>query len=452
MAVKLFNTLRRKKQIFTARPDNVIRMYTCGPTVYKSQHIGNYRTFIFEDILKRVLLARGYQVRHVMNITDVGHLVSDADEGEDKIEKEARVQKRSARDIARFFEMEFKKDIKTLNILPPERFTRATAHIKDQIKLIQAIEKKGLVYRTADGIYFDTSRISDYGKLAPKNIRGIRSGARVALKEKRNPTDFALWKFSPAHGPHRQMEWRSPWGIGFPGWHIECSAMSMKYLGPTLDIHCGGVDHIQVHHSCEIAQSEAVTGKPSARFWMHCAHLTLAEGKMAKSSPETNITLKTLKDRGFDPLDLRYLVLGVHYRKPLLFRWEALAGARSARLKLASFYQALPIKKQRGEDNFRKRIEDAVFDDLNTPRALAAFFAAVRKPVSRSFVLWADHIFGLSIGRRSPIPRNILVLVKKRESCRQKKEWRAADEIRDLLARQGFRVKDTKDGPVIHRI
>src|SRR3989338_295204 len=268
LAPKLTNTLSGKKELFKPLHKGFVGLYTCGPTVYQYAHIGNLRTYIFEDLLKRTLLMDGFRVKHVMNITDVGHLASDEDTGEDKVEREASREGKSAWDIARKFEAVFLEDLKALNILAAQKMPRATEHIDIQIKLIQKLEKKGYTYRTAYGIYFDTAHLKDYGKLARKNIGGIRAGARVAEGEKRNPTDFALWKFSPQDAK-RQMEWQSPWGIGFPGWHIECSAMSMKYLGETFDIHCGGIDHIQVHHQNEIAQSEAATGEPFAHYWLH---------------------------------------------------------------------------------------------------------------------------------------------------------------------------------------
>ena len=273
MELKLYNTLSRRKEIFRPIHAPQVGLYTCGPTVYNYAHIGNLRTYIFEDILKRVLIYNGFEVRHIMNITDVGHLTGDRDMGEDKLEKGARQEGKSAWDIAEFYTRAFKQDLTRLNILEPSLWCKATDTIDDQIALIQALEKKGYTYRTSDGLYFDTVRFKDYAKLSHQDLEALQEGARVEKNpEKRNPTDFALWKFSPS-GVQRQMEWESPWGIGFPGWHVECSAMSMKFLGEKLDIHCGGTDHIDVHHTNEIAQSEAATGKPFFRFWMHSAFL-----------------------------------------------------------------------------------------------------------------------------------------------------------------------------------
>ncbi len=453
MDLILFNSQGRKKEKFKSRKGNRVTLYTCGPTVYRSQHIGNYRTFLFEDILKRTLALNGYRVQHVMNITDVGHLVSDDDFGEDKVESEARKQGKNAWEIARFFEDEFKRDLAELNILPPDKFVRATDHIKEQIELIRKLEKKGYTYRTSDGIYFDTALVRNYGELALRKPGSTRAGSRVEMREKRHPTDFALWKFSPKKGPGRQMEWPSPWDIGFPGWHTECSAMSMKYLGSTLDIHTGGTDHIQIHHPNEIAQSEAATGKKFARFWLHGAFLNVEGHKMAKSFPETNLTIGVLKDRGFSGLDFRYLALGTHYRKPMSFHWEALEGAHRARLSLANSFKKLPPSSSKVKSNrVKKEILNALNDDLNTPKALARAL----KAESKETLLWADRVLGLKIKEipkiSKKIPPQITGMLEKREKLRQEKKWPEADQIRKTLERLGYRVEDSKSGPVIHRL
>ena len=314
LAVTLYDSLARAERPFEPSIGNTVRLYTCGPTVYKSPHIGNYRTFIFEDLLRRTLMVAGWRVKHVMNITDVGHIThseTGEDRGDQIAQEAARLQK-TAWEIAQYYEKEFIEDNAALNNLPPTKLVRATEHIPEQIALIKTLEKKGFTYRTTDGLYFDTSKLQNYGELAGRDSATIQAGSRVAIGEKRSPTDFALWKFSEAEGEKRDMEWPSPWGMGFPGWHIECSAMSMKYLGKTLDIHCGGSDLREIHHPNEIAQSEAATGKTFSRFWMHGAFLTVKDEKMSKSSPETNITIATLRERGFDPLDFRYFTLGTH--------------------------------------------------------------------------------------------------------------------------------------------
>ncbi|MFH1968196.1 MAG: cysteine--tRNA ligase, partial [bacterium] len=330
MALELYNTLSLKKEIFKPIENKKVGLYTCGPTVYNFVHIGNLRTFIFEDILRRVLEYNDFEVKHVMNITDVGHLISDNDEGEDKIEKSAREQKKSAWQIAYFYTEEFKKDIAELNIEPAQIMPKATEHIQEQIDLIKKLEAKGVVYKIRDGIYFDTSKFKKYGKLGNHEPEQARFRARININtEKKHPADFALWKFSPRLGSgqaRRQMEWPSPWGIGFPGWHIECSAMAVKYLGQPFDIHTGGIDHIPVHHQNEIAQSEMAYDKPLANYWLHGEFLVIDQKKMAKSE-DNFITLNTLKEKNINPLAYRFLILNSHYRKPLNFSWEALESA-----------------------------------------------------------------------------------------------------------------------------
>ncbi|MEK7630914.1 MAG: cysteine--tRNA ligase [Patescibacteria group bacterium] len=454
LAVTLYDSLARAERPFAPAVGATVRLYTCGPTVYRSQHIGNYRTFLFEDMLRRTLVASGWRVKHVMNITDVGHLASDADEGEDKVEREARRTGKTAWDIAKYFEKEFLEDIASLNILHPVKLVRATEHIVEQIALIKTLEKKGFTYRTTDGLYFDTSKLPNYGELAGRDQNTIQAGSRVAIGEKQNATDFALWKFAES-GEKRQMEWPSPWGVGFPGWHIECSAMSMKYLGKTIDIHCGGADHREIHHPNEIAQSEAATGKLFSRFWMHSAFLTVKGQKMAKSSPESNITIATLREHGFDPLDFRYFTLGTHYRKPVSFSWEALGGARAARLKLVASLGNLPKRKARSDDAMKKDILAAFADDLASPRALARLWQGIHESASRPAVLWADKLFGLNLAYdaiASPVPTHIRALADQREIYRQTKDWQKSDELREKLAAQGWRVEDTPRGPVVHKI
>lgn len=489
--LKLFNTLTHKKEIFTPLKNKKAGFYTCGPTVYQYAHLGNLRTYIFEDILKRALLINGLKVKHVMNITDVGHLVSDADEGEDKIEREARRTKKSAWEIARFYEDIFKKDLADVNILPPDIWCRATEHIEDQIALIKKLEKNGYTYRINDGIYFDTSKFRGYSKLAEKNIKGIKAGARVEQGEKRNPTDFALWKFSPSAermsskilanegGFKRQMEWDSPWGKGFPGWHLECSAMSMKYLGATFDIHCGGIDHIQIHHTNEIAQSEGATRKPFVRYWVHGNFLIMerktlrqARGKMSKSLGNI-ITLKEIKKRGFDPLDFRYFTLTAHYRSPLTFSWEALEAARVARKNLGTFLQeirmATPDKTLKKANSrvlatYQARFEKAINDDLATPKALSVLWelvAATRKTPHPQLVAVLNTMFlfdrtlGLNLKRaaseKETPPPEIEELAREREKKRAAGDFIGADKLRAKIQSLGWQINDTPEGPKISR-
>src|SRR3989344_4864807 len=327
MILKLFNTLGRKKQTFKPIGKEV-GIYSCGPTVYWYQHIGNLRSYIFADILKRVLLYNGFKVKHVINITDVGHLTGDRDEGEDKIEKAAMKEGKTASEIANYYLRIFKEDFKKLNITEPDIWCKATEHIKEQIELIKKLEKKGYTYKTSDGIYFNTLKLKDYGKLARLKIEKLEAGKRIAVGEKKNKTDFALWKFSK-EGEKRQQEWGSPFGVGFPGWHIECSAMSMKYLGEHFDIHTGGEDHIPIHHTNEIAQSECATGKKFANYWMHIAFLMFKGEKVSKSKGGL-YTISELEFEGYSPLDFRYLCLMTHYRKPLNFSLDNLVAARNA--------------------------------------------------------------------------------------------------------------------------
>lgn len=395
-----------------------------------------------------------------MNITDVGHLEHDLDTGEDKIEKEARAQRKSAWDISREYEKLFKEDLKKLNILPADFFPRATEHIKEQIELIKKLEKKKYTYRTKDGIYFDTKKFKNYGVLVKSKLKGLRAGSRVSLGEKRNPMDFALWKFSPKV-EQRQMEWPSPWGVGFPGWHIECSAMSLKYLGLLIDIHAGGVDHIHPHHTNEIAQSEAAFGKKFARFWMHSEFLNLGKTRMGKSEGNA-ITLDTLEAKGFEPLDFRYFVFSAHYRSPLSFSWQALKASRLGRLRLQNIYQDAPSNlKNKGAggnklfQSFKKEFTNKLNDDLNIPAALAILYAYLKKNKNiKELLLFADHILGLALNKfkSDAIPDEILILTKKREEYRKIKSWKEADALRKQAKKLGFNIKDTPGGPVIEKI
>lgn len=351
--VKLYNTLTRNKDEFAKNVDQEVGLYTCGPTVYNFAHLGNLRTYIFEDILKRTLLYNGYQVKHVMNITDVGHLTGDMDMGEDKLELEAAKEHKSAWEIAEFYAKAFKEDLASLNVIEPSIWCKATDNINEQIELIKILESKGFVYQTSDGLYFDTSKFPAYNKLSHLNLEELKEGARVERNdEKRNPTDFALWKLSPSNSG-RQMEWDSPWGVGFPGWHLECSAMSLKYLKGELDIHCGGVDHINIHHTNEIAQSEAATGEKFFDYWLHGAFLNIAGGKKMAKSEDNFLTLKTaLSDKGIDPLAFRYACLMTHYRKPMEWSGEGITNASNglrhlyAQIRLISNSQ-FPISKIR---------------------------------------------------------------------------------------------------------
>lgn len=460
----LYNTLTRKKEIFVPLEDKRVKMYCCGPTVYNYAHIGNLRTYFFEDILKRILIYNGYEVFHVVNITDVGHLVSDADEGEDKMEKGAKREGKSVWEIAEFYTEAFKKDISELNILFPDIWCKATDNIKEQIELIKCLERKGYTYITSDGVYYDTSKFKDYGKLALLDIEGLEEGKRIAFsEEKRNKTDFALWKFSPKN-VIRQMEWDSPWGKGFPGWHIECSAMSMKYLGETFDIHCGGVDHIPIHHTNEIAQSEGCTGKQFVRYWLHGEFLIEEKGKMAKSAGEF-LRLPVLIEKGYSGLDYRYFMLMTHYRKKLKFSYKALDSAKRGFNNLKTEileikdYLSSKDKISVSETNnsqittWQKKFIENINDDLNTAGALGVLWDMLKdsilKPEEKLFLTYDfDKIFGLKLKelKRESIPEEILNLVEQRRVAKLNKQWQEADKIRQEILKKGYELLDHKDG------
>ncbi|WP_322053524.1 cysteine--tRNA ligase [Paraburkholderia bannensis] len=452
MPLALYDSWSRTVRPFTPIHGNQVGMYCCGPTVYDHAHIGNLRTYVFEDILRRVLMHNGYEVRHVVNITDVGHLTSDADEGEDKMEKGSRRTGESAWDIAQRYTEAFIADWRALHLLEPTIWCRATDHLAEQIGFIGELERGGYVYRTSDGLYFDTSRQDDYGYLARLDRAGLQAGKRVAVGEKRSSTDFALWKFSPPDVV-RQMEWDSPWGRGFPGWHIECSAMSAKYLGAWFDIHCGGEDHIAVHHSNEIAQTQAAHGTRLANFWMHGHFLTFdAHTKMSKSSGDF-VRLQTLQSRNIDPLAYRYLCLTAHYRSKLRFSWTALEAAQTALNRLRHLYAGWP-QGGRVDEAFAARFDAEVNDDLNLPRALAVLWELTRSGLPpatlRATVDRFDSVLGLKPGEWQPeaadVPESIRALLVAREQARAAKDWAAADQIRASLSEQGWRVEDSKNG------
>ncbi|MCI0396558.1 MAG: cysteine--tRNA ligase [Chloroflexi bacterium] len=455
MALRLFDTYTRTVRDFAPLRPPQVGLYTCGPTVYDYAHIGNLRTYLFADILRRTLAFNGYTVKHVMNITDVGHLVSDADTGEDKMEAGSRRTGMSAWEIAEMFTNVFQEDMRHLNILEPTLWCRATDHIPEQIAFIECIEAKGYTYRTSDGIYFDTSKLPDYGRLARLDIEGLQAGLRVDMGEKRNPTDFALWKFSPA-GQQRQMEWDSPWGPGFPGWHIECSAMSAKYLGAFFDIHTGGEDHIPVHHTNEIAQTEACHGTRLANFWLHGYFLQLDEARMAKSAGGF-LRVQTLIDRGYDPLAYRYLCLGAHYRARLNFTWDSLDGAVVAlnRLRRAAYEWGRPGTL---DEEYLDRFATCVNDDLNTPRAIAVAWDLVKSDLpaatKKATLLAFDQVFGLKLAEWEPpeeiIPDEILALVEQRQQARAEKRWQDADALREQVRAAGYDIEDTPQGPRVH--
>lgn len=456
--LKIYNTLTKNKDAFTSLNKDFATMYCCGPTVYNYAHIGNLRTYIFEDLLVRTLSA-DMPVKHVMNVTDVGHLTSDADSGEDKMELGAAREGKSAWDIAKFYEGKFFEDFDSLNCKRPTVTARATEHIKEMIALVKKLEEKGYTYKTSDGIYYDTSKFPSYHNLVGRaHIDGLKTGARVDFNdEKRNASDFALWKFSPTD-KQRQMQWDSPWGVGFPGWHIECSAMAMKYLGDTLDIHCGGIDHVAIHHTNEIAQAEGATGKKYVRYWVHGEFLIMTNGKMSKSSGGF-VTVQTLKEKGYSPLDYRYLCLGAHYRTQLEFSYEALTFARNTRLGLMERIAALKaetdgkIKDEAGLNAAKTAFKEAMDDDLNTSKALAVLWEFVKSRAAAAdkldFLKYADGFLGLSLleeEAQKPLPKEAEELLALRKEARAKKDFKTSDELRDKLSALGIAVKDTPKG------
>lgn len=459
--LRIYNTLTRKIEDFRPLKPPHVGMYACGPTVYDFQHIGHMRRYVGDDILVRTLKYNGFEVKHVMNITDVGHLTSDADTGEDKMEKGALEQNLSVWDLAKKFEKQFFQSMDALNIARPKVVVHATDAIKDQIELVKILEEKGFTYKTPDGIYFDSSKFKKYGELTRQSSKDLKAGARVDMGEKKHPTDFALWKFSGE--AKRQMEWDSPWGKGFPGWHIECSAMSMKALGPSLDIHTGGIDHIPVHHTNEIAQSEAASGKKFVNYWVHHAFLLVEEQKMSKSLGNY-ITVQDVEKKGFDPMALRYLYLQTHYRQEMNFTWDALQGAQKALERLrgeVSTYEQPKI----GCAEFEERFEAAINNDLNMPEALAIVWELVHSDypthAKAKSLFKFDKVLGFNLTQikssalkvhNEGVPGDIQKLVEEREKLRKERRFHLADQLRNKIIKMGYEVHDDDGTTVVKKI
>jgi cysteinyl-tRNA synthetase len=459
MVLKLFNTLSRKKEEFKPIKKGEVGLYCCGPTVYWHQHIGNLRTYLFEDVLKRILLYNRLKVKHVINVTDVGHLTSDADEGEDKLVKALKreglpLNKESMLKLANMYWEEFKQDFERLHILSPDVWSKATEHIPEMIELVKRIEKNGHTYSAGGNLYYDISKYKDYAKLAKLRLEEQKAGARVeAVEEKKNPQDFVLW-FTKSKFEGHIMLWDSPWGTGWPGWHLECSAMSMKYLGDHFDIHCGGVDHIGVHHTNEIAQSEGATGKKWVNYWLHGEFLVSEKEKMSKSLGGF-LTISSLMEKGYDPLVYRYFCLSAHYRSKLFFSWEAMDGAKNSfesfRNKILEIKDDLSSKPK--DNDYKNNFKDAINDDMNMPIALSVVWAVIKdqdmgNKEKYDLLLDFDKVLGFNIEdmKRVEISDDIQKLVDEREAARKAKDFKKADEIRDKLQSQGIVLEDTSKG------
>ncbi len=457
--MRLYNSLSRTVEDFSPLDPPNVSIYACGPTVYDYTHIGHARKYIGDDVLKRLLEANNFQVKHVMNITDVGHLVSDADEGEDKMEKGAEQRGQTVWEVAQFFEEYFWKSMDAVNVLRPNVVAKATDHINEQIKLIQKLEEKGFTYQTKEAIYFDVSKFPDYTKLSGQKLEdkavGVREEVRVD-SHKKNPQDFALWFFTVGHFQDHQMRWSAPWGEGFPGWHIECSAMSMEYLGDTIDIHTGGKDHVTVHHTNEIAQSESATGKQFVRFWVHHNFLQVDREKMSKSKGNF-YTVDNVIEKGFDPLSLRYLFLTAHYRDELNFTWDSLQAAHNALNNLRAEIRSWSISNETAHSDSFQKFMDALNNDLNTPQAIAVVWEMMKSDLSNeeksATLLKMDKVLGLGldqfVGKQVHVPEDVQALVEEREKARANKDFKKSDELRDKIKELGFEVEDTLTGPRI---
>lgn len=453
MTISLFNTLSRQKEAFKPLVEGNVTMYACGPTVYNAAHIGNLRTFVFGDIVHRVFQESGYRVQHAMNITDVGHLVGDGDDGDDKIEREAQKSGQHPLAVAQKYEAKFFEDLDALHIIRPDKIKRATEVIQSQIDLIKILEEKGFIYRTSSAIYFDTSRVDDYGKLTGQNLADKLVGARgevVTDPEKRNPTDFALWFFRVGRYEHHILHWSSPWGDGFPGWHLECSAISRELLGQPFDIHLGGVDLIGTHHTNEIAQSESAYGEPLAHYWMHGEHLLMGDNRMGKSEGNA-ITIDSLNEKGIDPLAFRYYCLTAHYRSKLHFSWEALESAARTLHGIRQLVRNAPVNSEPSVSR-----EDSIWaflrDDLDTPKALAGLHEANDADLWRAF----DNVLGLNLmvegDNNETIPQSVSNLVEERNEARSRGEWEISDTLRQQIENLGYRLQDTDSGTQLEKV
>ena len=462
MDIFFYNTLTRKKELFKPIDEKEVRIYSCGPTVYKDATIGNMRTNIFQDVLRRVLRYNGYKLKHAMNITDVGHLVSDGDEGEDKMVKSAREEHKSPEEIAKHYTKLFFDDLKALNLETPEIVCKATDHIKEMLEYVKVLVEKGFAYETSTAIYFDISKLDKYPVLSNLNIEEQKAGARVEVdKEKKNPYDFALWIKAPEN---HLMKWDSPWGPSYPGWHIECSAMGQKYLGEQFDIHTGGIDLIPTHHENEIAQSKGYCGKIPANYWLHGEYLLIDGGKMSKSLGNVYL-LKDITNKGYNPLSYKLLTYSSHYRNKLNFTWESMESSDKALERLKNGYKLHLKGTDDVEDEiineYEERFHKAINDDLNMPLAMSVVWEVVRNekksPKLAKLLIKFDTILGLKIDednestKEKEIPEEILMLVDERKVARENKNWEESDRLRNLINEKGYSIKDTKDGVEISK-
>ena len=460
MEIKFYNTITRTKQTFKPLNGNEVRIYSCGPTVYKPASIGNLRTNIFQDVLRRVLKYNGYSIKHAMNITDVGHLVSDGDEGEDKMVKSALEEKKTPMQIAEHYTDLFFKDLEKLNIETPEVVCKATDHIKEMLQFVKKLVENGYAYETSTAIYFDVSKLDEYGILSGIKLDDQKSGARVEVDtEKRNPYDFAVWIKAPEN---HLMKWDSPWGKSYPGWHIECSAMSQKYLGEEFDIHTGGIDLIPTHHENEIAQSKGACGKIPAKFWMHGEYLLIDGGKMSKSLNNL-YTITDLEEKGYEPLVYRLFNFTSNYRAQINFTFEAMDAAKVALNRLREGY----LKHAEGTEDvsdsvikeYEEKFLEAINDDLNMPVAMSVVWDVIKNPSKskklQNLLLKFDEVLGLDLKnykkQENILPEEIEKLVKERNEARTNKNWAESDRIRDILIEKGYSVKDSKEGTIVEK-
>ncbi len=471
---KIYNTLAKKKEEFVPINPGKVSMYTCGPTVYGYIHIGNIRAYLFADTLRRYLAYGGYEVKMIKNITDVGHLTEDdvaqGDSGEDKIAKKAALEKKTPEEIARFYETAFKEVEKEINILPAHYFPRATGHIPQMIKIIEKLIETGHAYEKNGNVFFDVTSFPEYGKLSGNTLENLKVGARIEEHpDKKNPWDFALWINAPKE---HLLKWQSPWSLGYPGWHIECSAMSTEYLGNTLDIHTGGEDNIFPHHEAEIAQTECYTGQKYVKYWLHARHLLMDGKKMSKSKGNL-YALSDIKEKGFSAMDLRLLLLSSHYRSQLDFSWQAMDQAKRNLQKINDFVLELELNEKRFEQaldslsdpmdvsGYEKSFNEAMDDDLNTPLALSVVYEMISEynrlhtdgnfnpqDYKKLLALWKNinSVFGLLLSGQAEIPEEIKQLIAQRENARKEKDFAKSDTLRDLLEKKGYLVEDTKEG------